>query len=182
MYTGSKAPLSLYAYVRVFTYISEGGRVSDMRYHAKGHIGDWARKALSGPFTLLMAIPLVFLDICLEIYHHTAFRLLGIPRVPRANYVRIDRHKLAYLTPAQKLFCAYCGYANGLLPYAVRIAAESEKYWCAVMHASHGDNDTFITPPHHRDFLPHNDKDAYTSEWRKYKTTHTEQHYRDGSV
>ena len=131
-----------------------------MKYHFARSVEAWSRKALSGPFVLMMIIPLVVFDVFLEVYHHTTFRLLRIPRVPRWDYIRIDRHKLAYLTPAQKVFCAYCGYANGLLPYASRIAAESEKYWCGIMHKTTQD-DSFIVPEHHADFLPYGDKEAY---------------------
>jgi len=116
----------------------------------------------------MMLVPLVFLDILLEIYHQITFRLLRIPRVPRWDYIRVDRHKLSYLTPAQKVFCAYCGYANGLLPYAAKIAAESERYWCAIMHDT-SDNDSFVVPEHHKDFLPYGDKEAYLNEIKKAK-------------
>jgi hypothetical protein len=110
-----------------------------------------------------MLPPLVLLDITLEIYHHIGFRLLGIPRVPRWDYIRIDRHRLTYLTPAQKVFCAYCGYANGLLPYAAKIAAETEKYWCAIMHQV-SDDDSFVIPAHHESFLKYGDKETYENE------------------
>ena len=30
----------------------------------------------------------------------------------------------------------YCSYANGLLAYAVEIAARSEAYWCPIKHAN----------------------------------------------
>ncbi|MBL4644312.1 MAG: hypothetical protein JKX80_00410 [Candidatus Pacebacteria bacterium] len=126
------------------------------------------RKFLSGPLVLMVFFPLVFLDVILEIYHQISFRLLKIPRIPRWNYIRVDRHKLSYLTPAQKVFCAYCGYANGLLLYAAEIAAESEKYWCAIMHKTNKD-DSFIAPLYHRDFIAYGDKDAYDKEVTRAK-------------
>ena len=143
-----------------------------MKYHRNRRFTDWLRKFLSGPFVLSMIVPLVILDITIEIYHHVSFRLLNIPRVPRWDYIRIDRHKLSYLTPAQKVFCAYCGYANGLLPYAAQIAAESENYWCAVMHEKRGDTDTFNVPPHHKNFLQYGDKDGYEDTITRAKAAH----------
>ncbi len=107
-----------------------------------------------------MIVPLVVLDACLELYHQVTFRLLDIPRVPRWDYIRVDRHKLSYLTPSQRFFCAYCGYANGLLRYAARIAAESETYWCAIMHKT-TPGDSFKVPEHHANFLPYGDEAAY---------------------
>lgn len=145
-----------------------------MEYHFNRDVGSWFRKFLSGPPTLMMLIPLVLLDIFLEIYHQTAFRLLRIPLVPRWDYIRVDRHKLSYLTPAQKVFCAYCGYANGLLPYAARIAAETEKYWCAIMHEQH-DKDTFLVPAHHKDFLPYGDRERFEKEMERAREQKTHQ-------
>lgn len=139
-----------------------------MQYHFNRKFTDWLRKFLSGPLVLMMFGPLMILDLFLELYHQISFRLLKLPRIPRGAYIRIDRHKLAYLTPVQKIFCMYCGYANGLLPYAAKIAAESEKYWCAIMHKD-DQNDSFITPGHHKDFIEYNDEDAYLKTVEKAK-------------
>lgn len=89
---------------------------------------------LSGPFIWGMIVPLVFLDITIEIYQQVAFRLYGINLLNRKEYIIIDRHHLSKLTSVEKLNCMYCGYANGLLPYARDVALETEKYWCAVKH------------------------------------------------
>ncbi|MDE2079010.1 MAG: hypothetical protein KGI73_01340 [Patescibacteria group bacterium] len=87
------------------------------------------------PFIWMMIIPAVILDIFLEIYHHAAFPLYGIPLVVRSQYIRIyDRAKLPYLTWYEKINCAYCGYVNGLLHYASVIAGKTESYWCSVAH------------------------------------------------
>ncbi len=48
----------------------------------------------------------------------------------RGAYIRLDRHRLAYLPWIVKLTCWYCSYANGLLQYAVRIAGDTESYFC----------------------------------------------------
>ncbi len=53
----------------------------------------------------------------------------------------------------------YCGYANGLLAYVGKIAAETEKYWCGIKHdRSIGE---LIEPEHHKDFIEYNDEEAY---------------------
>lgn len=110
------------------------------------------------PFIYGMLLPFLLLDICLEIYHRVCFPLYGIPLVKRSRYIRIDRHKLSYLHPVQKLNCAYCGYGNGLLHYASAIAGETERYWCGIKHA---EDPEFIPPKHHKDFLPYGDEEAY---------------------
>lgn len=115
---------------------------------------DW----LSFPFIYGMIVPLVFLDICLEIYHNIAFRLYGIELIKRRDYVKVDRHKLRYLHWWEKMNCAYCGYANGLLHYASTIAGRTEKHFCGIKHKK---NTSFQEPQHHKDFLPYDSKEAF---------------------
>lgn len=122
----------------------------------------WWRHLLAGPLIWLMIIPLVILDFFLKMYHQICFRLYRIPLVPRQNYIRIDRQKLAYLGPVDKLFCMYCGYANGLVHYASVIAGETEKYWCAIKHAKYPG---FVPPAHHKDFLEYGDEAAYREKY-----------------
>jgi hypothetical protein len=31
--------------------------------------------------------------------------------------------------------CVYCGYANGVIAYARKIASRTEQYWCPIKHA-----------------------------------------------
>jgi hypothetical protein len=93
------------------------------------------RHLISFPFIWLMIVPLVIMDICLEIYHRICFPLYGITIVKRSHYIRItDRAKLPYLRWYEKIFCAYCGYANGWFHYASVIAGKTENYWCAIAH------------------------------------------------
>lgn len=113
---------------------------------------------LSMPFVYSVFIPAVFLDICVEIYHRICFKLYGLPYVKRLNYIRIDRQKLSYLSWLEKINCAYCGYINGLFHYVSVIAAETEKYWCGIMHAKYKG---FKAPAHHKNFLPYGDEQAY---------------------
>ncbi len=115
-------------------------------------------RILTSPFILFMIVPFVFLDICLEVYHRICFPVYGISLVDRRKYIRIDRHKLSYLKGVEKVFCVYCGYANGLLQYATTVAAETERYWCGIKHSPAVG---LIDPPHHKDFLPYADKGAF---------------------
>jgi hypothetical protein len=110
------------------------------------------------PVIYLMIVPLVVLDLFLEFYHRVCFLLYGIPYIKRTEHIRIDRQRLPYLTFMQKLNCAYCGYANGLLHYAAAIAAETERYWCPIKHQEkHG----FKPPVHHASFAPYGDEQAF---------------------
>jgi len=127
----------------------------------KKYPGRRIKNWLSIPFVYSMIIPIVILDIFLEIYHNTSFRLYKIKRIKRRDHIRIDRQKLKYLDFAEKIGCAYCGYVNGLLEYARTIAGETEKYWCGIKHKKERENDTFITPSYHKDFLEFGDEEGY---------------------
>lgn len=115
------------------------------------------RHLASAPFIYSIIVPVVLLDIVAEIYHRICFPLYRIPYVKRSAYIRIDRHKLSYLDPLEKLNCMYCGYVNGFLAYAVRIAGDTEAYWCGIQHQQ---TKRFQSPSHHRHFLPYGDEQA----------------------
>ena len=116
------------------------------------------RHLLSIPFIWIVLIPLVFLDIVMEIYHRICFPLYGINNVKRQNYISMDRQQLSYLSFIEKLNCAYCGYANGLMAYGGEIAGRTEKYWCGIKHEK---KPGFHQPKHHKDFLEYGNEEAY---------------------
>jgi hypothetical protein len=118
---------------------------------------------LSIPFIFLPAIPFILLDLCVEIYHHIAFPLYGIPFVDRSKYFAFDRFKLSYLNILQKTNCAYCSYANGLLKYITEITAQTEIYWCAIKH----EDKNIVYPEHHKDFIEYNDEQAFVKTYKQ---------------
>lgn len=117
------------------------------------------RHLLSAPFIYSMIIPIVIVDIWIEIYHNVCFRLYRIPLVKRKDYIVIDRHKLAYLNIVQKMNCIYCGYANGLAAYTKEIFGRTEKYWCPLKHSRE------LPDPHnhYNDFFEHTDGEGYVN-------------------
>ena len=120
------------------------------------------RTILASPILYAMIIPLVIVDFCLELYHRTVFPILRIPKVTRREYIKIDRHRLPYLPLVLKLACLYCGYANGLLHYALRIAGDTEAYFCPIKH---GMDPTFHIPPHHRPFAEYGNEEDFRKHW-----------------
>ena len=110
------------------------------------------------PFIYSMIIPIVILDVFLEVYHRIAFPLYGLRYVRRARYIAIDRHKLSYLNVFEKIHCVYCGYVNGLLAYAVAVGGETEKYWCGIQHKK---KSGFTQHAFSEDLLPYDDKEAF---------------------
>lgn len=122
------------------------------------------QQLLVAPFTYLLIVPIVVADMFIELYQHVCFPMLGIPFVRRSQYIRIDRYRLSYLTWWEKLSCAYCGYVNGLIMYAMRIAGETERYWCGIKHK---EDPTFTPPSYHQFFLPYGDKEAFNDFLKK---------------
>jgi len=115
---------------------------------------------LSSPFVYGMIVPIVILDISLVVYQATCFRLWGVERARRRDFVIVDRHYLAYLNGIEKLNCVYCGYANGVFAFARELAARTEKFWCPIKHAIR------LRQQHsyYNDFIEFGDADG----WRKH--------------
>lgn len=131
--------------------------------HYKKHLNKIPLFLLSAPFIYGLIVPIAFFDICLTIYKTVCFRLYETPLPKRSEYVRIDRHKLSYLNWFQKLNCIYCGYANGLVAYAVRIAGDTEKYWCGIQHEKEFEESAkrFYAQEHHKSFVKYGDEEGY---------------------
>ena len=90
---------------------------------------------LVSPVIYAGIVPFVLLDLFVSVYQAVCFPVYGIAKVKRADYLVFDRHHLAYLNALEKLNCAYCSYANGLIAYAREIVARTEQYWCPIKHA-----------------------------------------------
>ena len=84
---------------------------------------------------------------------------------PSQRRVCMDHRRLEFLDPIQKLGCWYCGYANGLLHYALRIAAQTEEIFCPIQHQPGGG---FHPPAHHADFAPYGDRKGFEARWAKW--------------
>lgn len=112
---------------------------------------------LSGPFVYGMILPVAFLDLALVIFQAVCFRLWGIARVERRDFVIVDRHQLDYLNGVEKLNCIFCGYANGVFAFAQELAARTEQFWCPIKHAH------AVRRPHtqYKDFVAFGDADAW---------------------
>ena len=119
---------------------------------------------VAAPLILSLIAPLIITDIWIEVYHRIAFPLYGIDIVPRSRYIKIDRVKLKYLNPMQRIYCVYCGYANGALQYWVKIVGETEAYWCGIQHQK---DPKFVPPKHHEDFIEYGDKDGFDKFYKK---------------
>ena len=90
---------------------------------------------LTAPFIYAVIIPFVLLDLFATIYQAVCFPVYGIAKARRQDFIRFDRTQLGYLNGIEKLNCAYCSYANGLIAYVREIASRTEQYWCPIKHA-----------------------------------------------
>jgi len=91
---------------------------------------------ITAPVIYALVVPLLLLDLSMSLFQLIGFPIYGIKKVPRSDFIVIDRHHLAYLNWVEKLNCAYCGYANGVIAYGREIASRMEKRWCPIKHAS----------------------------------------------
>jgi hypothetical protein len=90
---------------------------------------------VTAPVIYSLIIPLLLLDIFITAYQVICFPVYKIEKVKRSNYFAFDRSHLSYLNALEKVNCAYCSYANGLIAYVREIAARTERYWCPIKHA-----------------------------------------------
>ena len=138
-----------------------------LRRHRAAKIGLWdfLRRArfqtvITAPIIYAMILPFALLDLFVSLYQAICFPVYGITKVCRADYLVFDRHYLAYLNALQKLNCAYCAYATGVIGYVREVAARTGKYWCPIKHArrvisAHG---------HYADFSDYGDADAFLAD------------------
>ncbi|MEQ8901869.1 MAG: hypothetical protein RID11_09820 [Roseovarius sp.] len=130
-----------------FRYGFENGRVvfeAEMRRHHREmrvRLSTFLRQTrpltvITAPVIYSLIVPFVLLDLFVTLYQAICFPAYGIDKVRRADFIRVDRHHLAYLNALQKLNCVYCGYCNGLIGYVQEIAGRTEAYWCPIKHAA----------------------------------------------
>ena len=90
---------------------------------------------VTAPVIYSLIVAFVVLDLWVSLYQAICFRVYGIPQVRRRDYLVFDRKSLAYLNAMEKLNCAYCSYANGVIAYVREVAARTEQYWCPIKQA-----------------------------------------------
>ena len=76
----------------------------------------------------------LWVDLVTWLYQLIYFTLADIPKIRRAEYVIITRHKLPKLTPIQRWSCGYCEYVNGVIAWMKAVANQTEIYSCAIKY------------------------------------------------
>jgi hypothetical protein len=118
------------------------------------------RSFISIPFIYSLIVPFLFLDLLVSIYQFVCFPLFGIEKVRRRDHIVFDRAHLAYLNLFEKINCAYCSYANGLISYIREIAGKTEQYWCPIKHAKR----LYFSHPYYKNFTEYGEADLYQKE------------------
>ena len=122
---------------------------------------------MTAPVIYSLIIPFVLLDVFIMAYQAICFPVYGIPKVRRADYFVFDRAHLAYLNAIEKLNCAYCTYANGVIAYVREIASRTEEYWCPIKHARR----VMGTHARYAGFEDYGDADAYRSQLERHRAS-----------
>lgn len=114
---------------------------------------------LTAPLIYSLTVPMALLDLWMTLYQWVCFPVYGLSVVRRRDYFVMDRHRLPYLNGLQKLNCAFCAYANGLIAYVREIAARTEEYWCPIRHSRR------VRAAHSRysHFVPYGDARAFVA-------------------
>lgn len=112
---------------------------------------------LSSPLVYVLLFPLLLLDLSVTIFQAVCFPAFGIQKVRRGDYLVFDHRYLAYLNVLEKLNCAYCSYANGIIAFFREVAARAERHWCPIKHARR----ILAAHPHYSKFVDYGDVAAY---------------------
>ena len=118
------------------------------------------------PFIYALIIPIILLDAFASLYQTVCFPIYRMPKVPRSNYMQIRRTGLESLNIVDRMNCYYCSYANGVLRYVQKIAAETERMWCPIRQLQ---KKNYTPPPHHTDFAENGTKDVLNQYYTHYE-------------
>jgi hypothetical protein len=117
---------------------------------------------LSAPIIYSLILPIAMLDLWVSIYQAICFRVYGIPQVKRGRYLVFDHAVLNYLNAIEKLNCAYCSYANGVVAYVREVGSRTEQYWCPIKHARR----VYGALPRYAAFIEYGDSERYPEKLR----------------
>lgn len=120
---------------------------------------------LTAPVIYAMIVPFAIMDACVSIFQAVCFPAWNIPKVKRADYLIFDRVHLGYLNAIEKLNCAYCSYANGVIGYVREVAARTEQFWCPIKHAQR----RLAAHDRYAGFTDFGDAEGYRSELPKLR-------------
>jgi len=137
--------------------------------HFKGRIFPiigLAKLVFGMPFIYALIVPIVLLDAVATLYQQVCFPIYRMHKIPRSHYMQIKRVGLESLNIVDRLNCYYCSYANGVLRYVQKIAAETERMWCPIRQLQ---KKNYTEPRHHADFATAGSKDVLEAYYARYE-------------
>jgi len=86
---------------------------------------------------LMFSLVLLPLYLFLVFFNVVYFWIRRQKSIDSKPYFNFDRHNLAHLRFADKLWCEYCEWANGSLQWALAIVNEIERRYCPIQNQCH---------------------------------------------
>jgi len=86
---------------------------------------------------ILFALALFPLFAFLVVFNKLYFWIRRQENINPKPYFNYDRHRLAHLRFADKVWCNYCEWANGALQWALAITNEIERRYCPIQNQCH---------------------------------------------
>jgi len=93
------------------------------------------RNVVTAPIIYPVLLPLLLLDLAVGVYQVLCFARYGIGRVGRREHLACDGPRRACRNPIEKIHCACCSNANGLMACARELVGRTEPYGCPIQHA-----------------------------------------------
>lgn len=109
------------------------GALNKVHKQRLGFIGPYLGMLL----ILLFSIALLPLFLFLGFFNVVYFWIRRQKRIDPKPYFNFDRHKIANLRFADKVWCEYCEWANGSLQWALAITNEIERRYCPIQNQCH---------------------------------------------
>jgi hypothetical protein len=125
-----------------------------------------AKLVFGMPFIYALILPITLLDALASLYQTVCFPLYRIPRIERGQFMQIRRSGLEALNIVDRLNCYYCSYANGVLRYVQKIAAETERMWCPIRQMQ---KKNYTPPAHHADFSENGTRESLEQYYARYE-------------
>lgn len=135
-------------------------------------VTDRPQNLITGPIIYGMIFPLLLLDLCVSFYQATCFPIYKIAKVPRGDYIVLDRQHLEYLNFVEKFHCTYCAYGTGLIAYMCEIVARTEQYFCPIKHA----RKMLGTHTRYVQFLDYGDASDYETRLEEFRVALSAKH------
>ncbi|SMF94716.1 hypothetical protein SAMN02949497_2049 [Methylomagnum ishizawai] len=130
-------------------------------------------------FIYALIVPIALLDAVVSLYQYLCFPIYGLAQVERRRFVSIPRQGYESLNFMDRFNCHYCSYANGVLRYAQKIAAETEKMWCPIRQKL---RKGYAEPPHHQGFAENGEKEALLQYYARYELVPAEAEPAEGAA